>query len=71
MTSQLDTRGWGRCCEGHHVESGKLCPQLACGLIKMTHLIPADGGITETEEGDCGATSREGCLPSGDREGDI
>ena len=58
--SQLDPRGWARCCKEHHVESGRLCPQLVCWLIKK---MPS----RDAKEDDHGASSREGCFKSGNR----
>lgn len=60
---QLGPRGWGRCWGvGGTVNQARLCPPRAYGLVKKTHLIPADGGLRDAQEQDHGAPNREGCF---------
>lgn len=47
---------WGG---GSTLNQARLCPPLAYGLIKKTHLILADGGLTDTQGQDHGGHRAE------------
>lgn len=52
----------GKVLEGGTLNQARLCPPRAYGLVKKTHLIPADGGLRDAQEQDHGAPNREGCF---------
>lgn len=58
---QLGPKGWGRYRGrgGSTLNQARLCPPLAYGLIKKTHLILADGGLTDTQGQDHGGHRAE------------